>query len=409
MTRADSPFATSRAERTDTAQTGPESLSVLQIGKFYPPYRGGMETHLQLLSESLQRTTRVEVVVSADSKTASRHMVNGVDVTRLGTSVRIAGASISHGMRRAIADSEADVVHLHLPNPTAILAYLASGRRGPLVVTYHSDIVRQKVLAAGFAPFLDRFLSVSDTIIVASPNYIESSPVLRRFRSRCQVIPFGIEAPSGDRDVAKAARTVRDQHGPRIILAVGRMVGYKGFEYLIDAMRQVDARLLLIGTGPLREALAARALRLGVADRVTMLGNVSDVTPFHHAADVFVLPSVSRAEAFGIVQLEAMAAGVPIVNTAVESGVTFVSPHNETGLTVAPRDADALAAAINTLLDDAALRERLGSAGRRRLETTFSVSTMVARTLDVYAAAIDKHRTTNAGAARSAQAMRSRT
>jgi glycosyltransferase involved in cell wall biosynthesis len=361
-----------------------DARRILHIGKFYPPYRGGMESHLQLLCEELQRSVNLRVVVSSTSRDTTRETVNGVDVTRLGTALRFAGASISTGMRKCIADAGDALVHLHFPNPAAILAYLASGHRGPLVVTYHSDIVRQRILGSAFAPILDRFLRRCDGISVGSPNYIESSPTLQKFRDRCTVIPFGIDLAPFNAQHCLLSEQIRTQYGPGIILAVGRLVGYKGFEYLIEAMQKIDGHLLLVGTGPLRPQFEAQIARLGIGNRVTLLGEVDDVTPYHRAADVFVLPSVTRAEAFGIVQLEAMASGTPVVNTALDSGVPFVSIHGETGLTVPPRDAPALAAAVSRLLGDTELRHRLGTAARRRVELQFSAEAMVTRTLALY-------------------------
>ena len=183
---------------------------------------------------------------------------------------------------------------------------------------------------------------------------------------------------------ASTAQAIRLRHGSRIVLAVGRMIGYKGFEYLVKAMRTVTGELLLIGDGPLRPILEAKARQVGVADRVTFLGQVNAVGPYLLAADVFVLPSITRAEAFGIVQLEAMAFEIPVVNTLLASGVPFVSRHEETGLTVPPADSGALADAINWLLNDPALRRRLGRAARRRVETEFSASMMVDRTIALY-------------------------
>jgi glycosyltransferase involved in cell wall biosynthesis len=358
--------------------------SVLHVGKFYPPFRGGMESHLHLLCRDLQRAIDIRIVVSAATRRGSRELIDGIELTRLGTPLTIAGASLSFGMRRRIADSAADIVHLHLPNPTAILAYLASGRRGHLVATYHSDIVRQKVLGAAFAPFLRRFLRMCDAIIVSSQDYLESSPVLAAFRTRCHIIPYGID-PGPYRNIQPSLiRGIRDSFGSRIILAVGRMIGYKGFKHLINAMPNVRGHLLLVGDGPLRAKLTEQASRLRVAGRITFLGPVEDVAPYLHVADVFVLPSVTRAEAFGIVQLEAMACETPVVNTSLDSGVPFVSRHEETGLTVAPADPGALAIAINRLLDDPGLRQRFGCAARRRVETEFTANMMASRTLDLY-------------------------
>jgi len=179
--------------------------------------------------------------------------------------------------------------------------------------------------------------------------------------------------------------TIRRKFGERIVFAAGRLVYYKGFHYLVRAVARVPgARLLIAGDGPLREELRRSAEEAGVADRVTLLGAVPDLRPYYHAADVFVLPSVARSEAFGIVQMEAMACGLPVVNTALDTGVPFVSPDGVTGLTVPPADAEALAAAVSRLLDDPALRERLGRAGRERVAGELSAGRMAARTLEIY-------------------------
>ncbi len=171
------------------------------------------------------------------------------------------------------------------------------------------------------------------------------------YRDRCNVIPHGIELDRFyEYDKAEVAR-IREKYGSRIVISVGRLIYYKGFEYLVQAMEQVDGRLLIIGDGPLRESLIQQAKARGISDRVVFLGEISDISPYYHAAEVFALASVARSEAFGIVQLEAMACSKPVVNTNLDSGVPFVSLHGETGLTVPPQDPDALAYAINLLLD----------------------------------------------------------
>jgi rhamnosyl/mannosyltransferase len=149
-------------------------------------------------------------------------------------------------------------------------------------------------------------------------------------------------------------------------------------------MKDVEGRLLIVGKGPLRGTLERLARNLGVSERVTFLTEVQDVRPYYHAADVFALSSIARSEAFGIVQLEAMACSKPVVNTKLDSGVPFVSPHGVTGLTVPPADAGALASAINTLLDDTALSARYGRAARLRVEQEFNLDLMTRRTLELY-------------------------
>lgn len=359
-------------------------LRVLQVGKYYPPHMGGIETHLQNLSDELQKTVRVRVLVANNGSGTVREPVDGVDVTRVGTVATLAGAPLCPKMVGQIRRSDADITHLHLPNPAAVLAYLASGHRAPLIATYHSDVVRQKVLDTAFGPIQRRLLDRCEAIVVSSPNLIESSRTLSAYRDRCRVLPFGIPLDRFQRaDAAEVAR-IRAEFGPRLVLGVGRMIYYKGFEYLIEAMREVDANLLLVGRGPLRAELEARVRALGVSDRVTFLGEMPDVAPYYHAADVFVLPSIARSEAFGLVQVEAMACGTPVVNTRLASGVPFVSRHGETGLTVAPKDAGALADAIRTLLRDDALRARMGEAARRRAEGEFGIRAMATRTLQLY-------------------------
>src|SRR5437016_6276205 len=325
-------------------------LRVLHIGKYYPPYRGGMESHLQCLSDELNGMVDLKVIVANAERRTMKAVIDGVNVTRVGKFCEIKSAPVCPALVREIRRSKADIVHIHWPNPTAVLAYLASGHQGRLVITYHSDIVRQKTLAAAFTPILRYALSKAAAIIVSSPNYIESSEILSEHRSKCRVIPFGVSVEHFNQYDQKKVRRIRERYGPRIVLSVGRMVYYKGFEHLVRAMTLVNAHLLIIGQGPLREHLRKLALELKVSDRVTFLSEVDDVRPYYHASDVFVLSSVMRSEAFGIVQLEAMACGKPVINTQLDSGVTFVSPHGVSGLTVPPADSVALGNAINPLL-----------------------------------------------------------
>lgn len=369
------------------ARVSPEAsrnFRVLQVGKFYPPHRGGMESHLQALCGQLRGRVDVEVLVSSDTRKTTEEVLDSVKVTRVGTLFDFAAAPVCPDAVRRIRESRADIVHIHWPHPTALLAYLASGHKGRLVITYHSDIVRQKVLAKLFWPVLRKVLDRADAIVVASPNYVESSAVLQRFRGKCRVIPFGIRLEEFDRFDREEVARIRARFGPRIVLGVGRLIYYKGFEHLVRAMKSLDAHLLIVGEGPLRGALEREALRAGVSDRVTLLGHVEDVVPYYHAADVFALSSVARSEAFGIVQLEAMACRKPVVNTALDSGVTFVSVDGVTGLTVPPEDSESLAAALDKLLGNPALLARYGRAARLRVEREFDLELMGRSTISLY-------------------------
>jgi rhamnosyl/mannosyltransferase len=207
--------------------------------------------------------------------------------------------------------------------------------------------------------------------------------MLQAFGDRVRVIPYGINhEPYGRLDSEAAA--LRQRYGPKIVLGVGRLVYYKGWPYLLSAMSEVDATLLIIGDGPMRQELERQAHAQGIAHRVHFLGEKSNVIPFYQACDVFVLSSI-RGEAFGLVQLEAMAAGKPVVNTNLQSGVPFVSRDGESGFSVPPHDSKALVNAINALLENEPLRTRYGHAGRRRVQQEFSVQAMRNATIKLYA------------------------
>jgi rhamnosyl/mannosyltransferase len=294
-------------------------------------------------------------------------------------------------MISAIRSWPCDIIHLHWPNPFAVVAYLLSTCSARLVVTYHSDVVRQSVLAAVFNPILNYFLGLSDAIIVTSPMFVSHSRTLWRFRDRCRVVPLGINPDSLMDATAAEIQQIRARFGAPIIMTAGRLVYYKGLEYLIAAMTSVNGHLVVIGTGPLKNRLQTQIEREGLSERVTLMGEVERIAPYYHAADVFVLPSIARSEAFGIVQLEAMACGKPVVNTRVDSGVPFVSLHGATGLTVEPANTPQLVSALRILLHNDRLRGRLGSAARLRVAQEFTLELMAQRTLALYQELAGRH------------------
>jgi len=367
-------------------------LKVLQIYKdYYPPVRGGIEGHINLLATGLKRRgIEVSVLVSNTRFRVVKEEIDGIRVVRAPQVGRFASAPLNmtffHWLRKLGKD--ADVLHFHFPNPTAELSYLISGLNRRVIVTYHSDIVRQAVLGKIYSPFLKRFLDLAETVIATSPIYLNSSRVLHRYRHKCRVIPLGIDLSRFAPEKANAASIaqLRRTYRRPIILFIGRFRYYKGIHTLIEAMKEVDAVLLLIGTGPLEQALRDQVAALSLETRVRFLGEISDqdLVTYLHACDLFVLPSILRSEAFGIVQIEAMACKKPVISTEIMSGTSYVNQNGKTGLIVPPFDAGGMAAAINWMLARPDVRDACGKAGYERVRSHFSSERMVDRILSLY-------------------------
>ena len=359
-------------------------VKVLHIGKFYPPVRGGMETQLQDLCRAVAPSVDVEVIVGHTQMRTAHEMDGEIRIHRMGTVATVSSASICPAMVSAIRKTTADIVHLHAPNPTAAMCYLASGHPGRLVISHQSDIIRQRVLALAYEPWLRRLMNRAEAIISLSPNYIASSRELSRYRDKCHVIPHGIDPARFETPDRQAVAEIKQRYGERFVLAVGRLVYYKGFEYLIRAIAGTGANLIIIGTGPLESELRSVTESLHLSSHVHFLGDVPDVTPYYHAASIFALPSTARSESFGIVQAEAMACGTPVINTQLDSGVPFVSLDGVTGITVPPADAGSLHRAIQRLLSDDELHRRFSGAARERVRKVFSLDQMASWMLQLY-------------------------
>ena len=372
-------------------------MRVLQVGKYYEPDVGGIERHVGILSRGLRaRGLDVEVVVHHRGRRTVRENVDGVPVTRVGTLGRVFSTEVSPALVAEIS-RDYDVVHLHTPHPMGMLAYLLSRkpRHHSLVVTHHSDIVRQARLRSALAPLFNSVMNGAGLIISGSKRYVETSAELAPHRAKVRVIPFGLELSelSPQPRESASANALRAQFQWPITFALGRHIYYKGFQVLIDAFAHVPGTLLLGGEGPLRPALEEQARKSGLAQRVQFVGAIpeADLPGYYGAADLFVLPSVARSEAFGIVQIEALAAGLPVINTALDSGVPEVSIDGVTGFTVRPDDPQALAAAMNRVLGDPETARRLSAAARSRALKEYAADRMVDSTVAAYREALRLH------------------
>lgn len=358
--------------------------TIVQIGKYYPPHMGGMETHIRNLVSGLSVSEDVRVIVAGDSIRRRIDKLDGAVITRVPILGVLASMPVTPTLPWELMRLRPALVHVHVPNPAAAFAIVAARYHGPLVIMHQSDTLGRRTLKRLADPFVNAMMRRADRIIVASQRYLSSSEELAPFREKCAVIHMGINIEKEREDIEAESAQVVQQYGQRLVLAVGRLVGYKGFIYLLEAMRTVDATLLLVGTGPLDAALKQSAQDFGVSHKVKFLGKVENLQKYYRASSVFVLPSISRAEAFGLVQLEAMAAGLPVINTDLNSGVPEVSLDGITGITVPPEDANSLAQAINMLLENDALRKRMGEAGRIRAHREFAPGLMIERTMQLY-------------------------
>ena len=361
---------------------------LLITGKAYDPHIGGIETVMQQTAESMRKYAKIKVLCCRDRRGLTvRNKIHGVPVTYAGSFGTIASCPLSLSyfgeFRRKVM--LADAVELHLPFPLADLALLLSGYKGRVVVAWHSDVVRQKLLLKLYTPLMKWLLKRADAILVATQAHIDSSPYLRPYREKCVIVPYGIDpAEYDDRPHLSPLNGMLHDKSAKKVLFTGRLVYYKGADVLLEAFAKVqtNAELFLAGTGVLEPELKQRAEALGIASRVHFLGRrmTPELRDMFADCDIFVLPSVANSEAFGIVQLEAMYYGKPVINTALPTGVPLVSIGGETGLTVPPSDAQALADAMETLLSDDALRAKYGAAARDRVLREFSLSTVMART-----------------------------
>lgn len=372
---------------------------IVHLAKYYPPTPGGIETAVQTLARAQVRcglSVTVICLTDPDEPRAGGLIEEtdaGVRILRVRPGLNVYKLALSMQVVRLIQTLSCQpgtVLHLHTPNPTMILALATAGISAPLVIMHHSDIIRQRVLRLGTAP-LDRYVyGRAAQVQATNPRYVEGSRTLQRCGGRLRVLPLGLDL-SRLVDPSAEARAARDRWrstlGEPLWLCVGRLVYYKGLSTAIAALPRMPGRLLIVGSGPLRGELERQVSGLGLSDRVVFAGQAGDddLVGAYHAATALLLPSNARSEAFGLVQVEAMACGCPVVNTDIAgSGVPWVSVHEQTGLTVAVGDAGALAAAAGRLVTEAGLRERLSAAAVRRAREEFSDWVMAQRSVALY-------------------------
>jgi rhamnosyl/mannosyltransferase len=381
-------------------------MKILHTNKAYAEWVGGIETVVTDLSEGMARVegNTVEALVCSHVNSCStvRRVRNGVSVTYVPRWGSLASLPISPGFFPSLARARADILHVHEPFPLVDLAMVLrpsiASHFSRIVVSWYSDIIRQRWALPFYGPVIQRFLRTVDRILVSVPSLIDNSEFLLPHRDRCEVIPLGVRLDWVQRRDARAekAASLRRRYGTPLVLFVGRLVYYKGVEYLIEAMSKLpEARLVMIGSGPLKSRVDAGIARHRLQQRVTVIpyAEPEDLYAFYEACDLLVLPSTERSETYGLVQVEAMACGKPVVSTNITTGVPFVNQNGKTGFTVPPRDVQALVRAMAELLGNRDMALRFGEYARQRALREFSAETMVERTLKVYTDVLSSGRT----------------
>ena len=372
-------------------------MKVVQTNKAYYPKVGGIETTITNLSEGLVKDHGVRVQVLTCNSQLSykkiRKNFKGVDVIYLPTFGFVASLPISVAYMKSLSQLDGDILHVHEPFPWADLSYVFSSKIrknfSRLVVSWHSDIVRQKWALSFYRPYIHKFLKMADKILVSNKNLIEFSEYLPDYKSKCEVIPLGakLDWVNNSSNRSDRVKKIKSEYASPLVLFVGRLVYYKGIQYLIDAINQVpDVSLVIIGSGPLKKELLNQIQNLNLGKRIHILPEVDEETlrSFYEACDIFVLPSVEKSETYGIVQIEAMACGKPVICTELKTGTTFINQHETTGLVVPPRDSNALAKAMSNLANNVSLRFELGKNAKQRALNELTAEKMVERTYKVY-------------------------
>lgn len=364
-------------------------MKILQLGKFYP-IRGGVEKVMWDLTRGLSERGTDCDMLCAELGIREPHIIQmnaHGRVICLPAKTKKAGTMIAPkmiGWLRRHKD-EYDIIHIHHPDPMACLTLRLSGYRGRVIVHWHSDIVSQRFFLTFYRPLQRWMLRRSDTVVGTSPVYLRESPDLRKFQDKTLAVPIGIDPVLPD--AGKVASFRARYPGKKIILSLGRMIPYKGYAFLVGAMAYLpdDYVLVLAGEGPQRPALEKLAKEQGNEKRIIFTGYVEDddVPTLFGACDVFVLSSVMKTEAFGIVQLEAFSCGRPVVATKIpESGVSWVNEDGVSGINVPVSDAQAIAGAVQKICGSG--WQRYSDGARARFERWFRYETMIEKIEELY-------------------------
>jgi len=359
---------------------------IVHVTRYAHPHIGGIESVIEQINESLPNE-QFEKEVLCCSNSDKTSVENGVKYNRCKFLFEIFNNTISPSFIWQLSRVKADVVHYHMPFIFAVVAhFIARPRCKKMFITYHAELVGYDKVMKYFWWLYKYFYKVATKIHILSPNVIYSDKILTPHKEKCCIVPFGLEIK--DEKISNFEQIKNLYPNKKIILCAGRLVRFKGFQYLIESMKNIEnAVLLIMGHGPYKPVLDEIIITNNLQDKVVFLGSISDKEKkkeIFNACDIFLLPSIQRTESFAIVQLEAMKHSKPVINTDLGTGVNFVSINNETGLTVEPCNVEELAKAINVLLTDEELRNKLGQNARKRVEELFDIEKIKDKYIKMY-------------------------
>lgn len=365
-------------------------MKILHIGKYYPPYPGGIETYSKIICESLvSQGIDVDIVVANNLNQFVEENINGVRVFRLPRNFVLGSIPVCFMMpkfiRMLVKRNNYDAIHLHFPNPMGEISYLFGGNGKKLVITYHTDASMRNKLKLFYTPMINRIFKNAKYVVVFLDKFMQNKRILYKHRNKCRIIPIPINSfflNEGDRLKTSA---IKEKYG-RFILFIGNLSGYKGEEYLIEAMKDIDCNLVIIGVGPNTENLKNLVKYSKLNDKVFFIGSIrnSDLKEYYDGCDLLCLPSVSEMETFGIVLLEAMARGKPVISTELGTGTSWVNINGLTGFVVPPKSAEKLSEGINKILENDALREQMGNDARKRVMECFTADKIINSVIELY-------------------------
>lgn len=370
-------------------------MRVLHFYKTYlPDSMGGIEQVIFQLCDSSDRLGIDNTVLTLSNDPAPGPIsIRQHKVHQARMDFQLASTGFSYSVFKKFRElaAEADVINYHFPWPFMDLVHFCSALKKPYVVTYHSDIVRQRHLLKLYRPLMRRFLNGADRIVAASPNYVHTSDVLKEYRDKTQVITYGLNKASYPQRDAERIAQWKAKLGERFFLFVGVMRYYKGLHILLDALKGVDYPVVIVGAGPLEKELHAQAQALGLRN-LHFLGRLGDEdkVALLELSYAIVFPSHLRSEAFGISLLEGAMYGKPMISSEIGTGTSYINIHNETGLVVPPSNPEAFREAMRTLWDSPAQAREMGIRAEERYRQLFTSEEMGRKWLQLYEALLEQ-------------------